>query len=132
MLQYEQYETGLLIVPDPRPYFYADVPEPLASKSCADLMPQATQSFLSCLSAPAWAGSEYAGRRVYIRCLQDAAVPSAVQTKWIKDTEVDWEIIDLDTSHSPFLSRPNELATCLEGLAEKFGKVTVLEDSLIP
>lgn len=84
-------------------------------------MPQAMKSFLSPLSAPAWAGPEYTGRRVYIRCLQDAALPPAVQTKWLTETEVDWAIIDFDTSHSPFLSRPNELAACLEGLAEKLG-----------
>lgn len=80
------------------------------------------KSFMSPISPPAWAGSEYADRRVYIRCLQDAATPLALQNKRLKDTEVDWEIIDFDTSHSPFLSRPNELATCLQGLAEKWEK----------
>lgn len=122
---YGQYETGLGTVPDPMPFFFADVPEPLASKSCADLLPQAMKSFGSPISAPAWADSEYAGGRVYIRCLQDVAAPPALQTKWLKETEVDWETIEFDTSHSPFLSRPNELATCLEGLARKLGEVKI-------
>lgn len=125
MTQCGQYETGLGVVPEPRPFFYADVAEPLASKSCADLLPHALKSFRSPSSTPAWAGAEYAGRRVYIRCLQDAAVPPALQNKWLKETEVQWEILDFDTSHSPFLSRPSELAICLQGLAETLGKVAV-------
>lgn len=89
------------------------------------MLPHALNAFESPISAPAWADSEYAGRRVYIRCLQDIVVPPVVQTKWLEDTKVDWEIIEFDTSHSPFLSRPDELATCLEGLAGNLGKETV-------
>ncbi|MCJ1471353.1 hypothetical protein MMC07_010001 [Pseudocyphellaria aurata] len=121
----EDVEAGLGTVLEPRAVFFADVPEPLASKSCADLLPHALKAFRSPISTPAWAGSEFAGRRVYLRCSQDAATPPVVQNKWLQDTEVEWEIIDFDTSHSPFLSRPSELAICLQGLAERLGMVAV-------
>lgn len=49
--------------------------------------------------------------RSYIRCLQDRAKPG-----WLSDVVVDRlgvEQLTIDTSHSPFLSRPGELAELL-------------------
>lgn len=49
--------------------------------------------------------------RSYIRCLQDRAKP-----EWLSDavaTRLGVEQLTIDTSHSPFLSRPKELAELL-------------------
>ena len=49
--------------------------------------------------------------RSFIRCLQDRAMP-----RWLADTvaqRLGVEQLTIDTSHSPFLSRPRELAELL-------------------
>lgn len=68
----------------------------------------------------AWADPGYSGRRAYIRCSQDATIPVFAQDLMVKYSGVEWVIKDFDTSHSPYLSRPAELAECLVGLAEDF------------
>ena len=44
-----------------------------------------------------------------------------MQDEMLKASGVDWIVNTLDSSHSPFLSCPAELADCLMGLADKFG-----------
>jgi hypothetical protein len=49
--------------------------------------------------------------RSFIRCLQDQSMP-----QWLADTvtrRLGVEQLTIDTSHSPFLSRPQELAELL-------------------
>ena len=53
--------------------------------------------------------------RVYIECLRDRAIPIALQRRM----QADWpcqRVLALDTDHSPFFSRPDELAALLAGL----------------
>ena len=38
----------------------------------------------------------------------------------IQNSGVEWIVEELDSSHSPFLSQPAELAVCLSRLAENF------------
>jgi pimeloyl-ACP methyl ester carboxylesterase len=50
--------------------------------------------------------------RVYIECLQDRAIPIALQRRM----QANWpcqRVLSLDTDHSPFFSRPDELAALL-------------------
>ena len=50
--------------------------------------------------------------RVYVECLQDRAITPGQQRRVQK--AFDWaEIYRLETGHSPFFSRPNELCACL-------------------
>ena len=55
----------------------------------------------------------------YVLCLRDNAIRPALQRRLI--TEIDavsaapTTVIELDTSHSPFLSRPRELAEIING-----------------
>ena len=53
--------------------------------------------------------------KVYIRTEQDAAVSPALQGAMIAATPVDEEL-SLATSHSPFLSKPIDLAAMLADL----------------
>ncbi|KAI2634437.1 Alpha/Beta hydrolase protein [Xylaria nigripes] len=72
--------------------------------------PHAIQSFLTKTSAPAWADKGFANRRAYVVPAQDCAIPSAVQTAWIERTKVEWDVIDFDSGHFPFISQPKALA----------------------
>jgi pimeloyl-ACP methyl ester carboxylesterase len=53
--------------------------------------------------------------RVYIECLRDRAIPIALQRRM----QANWpcqRVLALDTDHSPFLSRPDDLAGFLTSL----------------
>lgn len=71
---------------------------------------------------PAWADAVYAGRRVFIRCMQDRAAPLAYQDKLLMESGVEWDIRDIESSHSPFISRAGELAAIIVGMAEDLEK----------
>lgn len=56
----------------------------------------------------------HAGERLYIRCTGDNALPLFVQNMMTENSGQDWTVKDLvGGSHSPFLSRPEELAGLL-------------------
>jgi pimeloyl-ACP methyl ester carboxylesterase len=54
--------------------------------------------------------------RVYVECLRDKAMPVSLQRKMHAATPCQ-QILSLDTDHSPFFSRPDELARLLNNLA---------------
>jgi pimeloyl-ACP methyl ester carboxylesterase len=56
-------------------------------------------------------------RRAYVEALQDAAIPIAAQRAMHRAGGCD-KVVALDSDHSPFLSRPAELAEALHRLAE--------------
>ncbi|MGK3146289.1 alpha/beta fold hydrolase [Xanthomonas phaseoli] len=70
------------------------------------------------LATPVQFTAERAGRvdRVYLRTLQDQAISSAFQTEMGVATPMR-ATIDLDTGHSPFLTKPDELAEAIERAA---------------
>jgi len=51
--------------------------------------------------------------RGYIRCLQDGAVPIELQVEMTKDWP-ESDVVDMDTSHSPFFSAPQDLAAHID------------------
>ena len=54
------------------------------------------------------------GGRIYVRCTNDQALPLFAQDAMIKNSGYVWNVKDLEGSgHSPFLSRPEELAKIL-------------------
>jgi pimeloyl-ACP methyl ester carboxylesterase len=62
------------------------------------------------------AGDAAGPPRVYVVAAQDRAVPTALQRRLVTDNP-DVEAVELDADHSPFLSRPVELADALERFA---------------
>lgn len=54
--------------------------------------------------------------RVYIECLQDKAIPLALQKRMYTETPVT-QVVTMDTSHSPFFSAADELVAHLIELA---------------
>jgi pimeloyl-ACP methyl ester carboxylesterase len=54
--------------------------------------------------------------RAYVHCTQDRSIPPALQLRMIRENPC-FEVIELDTDHSPALSRTTELAEALDRLA---------------
>lgn len=57
-------------------------------------------------------------RRFYIECLQDRAVTPFIQQKMYNETICE-KVYQMDTSHSPFFSKPQELYEILAEIAAK-------------
>lgn len=92
--------------------FYHDLPPALAAWATARLCPQPVAPQETAL--PDTARAEALPRH-YIRCSQDGAIPPVFQRQMTEG----WRggrIMDLDTSHSPFLSDPARLADAIQDL----------------
>lgn len=55
-------------------------------------------------------------RRAYIHCLQDHAIPLALQRRMVRENPCD-EVFELDADHAPYLSRTAEVVELLDRLA---------------
>ncbi|WP_250004590.1 alpha/beta hydrolase [Actinoplanes sp. M2I2] len=105
------------IIADPRTSLYADVPDDAAGLAVSRLVEQRTQSFTDRVGEPAW----HTIPSTYILCEQDQALPASEQERMAVRAK---SVRRLATSHSPFLSRPAELAALLAEI------VTPASDSL--
>ena len=56
--------------------------------------------------------------RAYITCLRDRAIPPAMQRRMFKDGGCD-PVIEIDTDHSVWISRTDELVAALSALSER-------------
>lgn len=72
----------------------------------------------------AWADTAFEDRRAYIRCADDRAIPSFAQDGMMAGTGVEWDVHNFETSHSPFLSQPQQLAETIVGLAKKWSELS--------
>lgn len=109
-------ERGVItMTPDAaREYFYHDVATELADAAIAHLVPQAAQGVAGPASPPAIP----AVPAVYIQALDDRAV-SAAWSKWAAPVLTGRDPLTIGGSHSPFLSRPNELADLFEQIVSE-------------
>jgi pimeloyl-ACP methyl ester carboxylesterase len=91
-------------------YFYHDCDEPTARRAFERLGPERFgDTTVTSVSVPRFWGADLP--RSFIRCLQDRSMP-----RWLADTvthRLGVQQLTIDTSHSPFLSRPRELADLL-------------------
>ncbi|PNP52199.1 hypothetical protein THARTR1_07408 [Trichoderma harzianum] len=102
--------------------FYHDVSPELARTVMATLTSQSALSAQSKPAAIGWLDDVYDGRRAYIRCLQDGAVPLAAQDGMLAQSGVEWIIKSLEASHSPYLSMPDELTRVVAETIAEFAK----------
>ena len=72
------------------------------------------------IGPPSWNESAYDARRVYIRCIDDKALPLAAQDAFWEKTGLNWIKRDVKAGHSPFLSCPEIFAMMLIESAIKF------------
>jgi pimeloyl-ACP methyl ester carboxylesterase len=94
--------------------FYADCADEDVEFAKSKLVPQAAAPF----ATPVNTSEENFGRiqRVYISCARDKAISPALQEKMYTALPCE-RVVSLNTSHSPFLSAPEELAGHLLSLS---------------
>jgi len=85
------------------------VPPPGDSIAISQLRVQSNASLDTPSGPPAWTCSEFDGRRSYLYCLRDKAIPYTAQKAMVQASGVEWNLGTLDCAHSPFLSCPEEL-----------------------
>lgn len=118
-----QEERGVFTFATPISTLYSpDVPKPLATEAAAALRPMSIKALLDISAALVtnWADSVYTGCMAYVRCTQAAIVLPEMQDLVVKMSGGKWTIVTMDTSHSPFLSRPAEMAETIVSLAKAF------------
>ena len=90
--------------------FYADCSDDQIAFALERLTPQAIAPNETVVDLT----SRYASvPRNYIRCTQDGAIPYELQVESTKDWPAT-EVVDMETSHSPFFSAPAELAAHID------------------
>ena len=100
--------------------FFGDVDPALAEAALGLLTPDAPVGIASgatTLTASGWGSVP----RTYVTCAQDMAVRPALQRKFISDADAAFPnnpttVVALDSSHSPFLSMPEEVAAIVSQL----------------
>jgi pimeloyl-ACP methyl ester carboxylesterase len=96
-----------------REAFYGLCPPAQAAWATERLRPQPLAPFVT--PAQLGDGAE-TPPRAYVIATQDRAIPTALQRRLVAE-HPDVEAVELEADHSPFLSRPAELADALELLA---------------
>jgi hypothetical protein len=96
-----------------RRVFYSETEASIADRAFARLCPEPASN----PDSPLAISPERYGRvrRAYIECLRDAAIPILLQRRMV--TAQPCKVFTLDTDHSPFYSRPRELAAFLDAIA---------------
>jgi pimeloyl-ACP methyl ester carboxylesterase len=82
--------------------------------------PQALQTFQDKTRIPA--GSFDQIPRAYVLCTLDRSIPPPLQRRMIEENGIE-HVVEIETDHSPMVSRPEELATALDGLLTEMGLV---------
>lgn len=90
----------------PREIFYGDVDPHIADAAIARLGHQS----LAAVSQPLTHASWHKIPSTYVICEKDSAIPPTIQERMARRTH---RVERLDTSHSPFLSRPSQVAGLL-------------------
>lgn len=112
-----------MTITDPIPFFYDDVPAPLAAHASSLLLPHAVESFA--------ATTQYDGcaefRVTYVVCNNDRALSVEYQKQAVEvcrsiEDRVGGregvEVVEMQSGHSPFLSKTEETARVLLRAAE--------------
>ena len=73
-------------------------------------MPEAEAALSSPSGPPAWPDAVYNGKRAYIQTENDQTIPFVAQDAMVTYSGVEWDVKKLNTSHSPFLSHPKDVA----------------------
>ncbi|RAK95488.1 esterase/lipase family protein [Aspergillus ibericus CBS 121593] len=116
---------GLAIIEPAMDILYNDCDRALEAELNAFMQPHALRAFEMPATAPAWAESAFDGRRAYVRTLEDCCNPSSLQDAWLEKSKVEWDVVDFQTGHMPFVSQPRALAEQIVRFVEGFGRCDV-------
>ena len=98
-----QIGDGVTTPSDTREIFFADIDDDIAAAATARLSPQSLSSFTEIQTAAAWTAIP----STYVICENDKAIPVPAQEAMAARAG---RTIRIDSSHSPFLSRPDDIA----------------------
>jgi hypothetical protein len=88
-----------------------------AARAVAKRRPQAVAPFTQPVRLPEATRAKFERLpRAYVTCLQDLAIPPALQQRMYAAAGCD-PVIELDTDHWPMLSRTKEVVGILDGIA---------------
>lgn len=99
----------------PEKVFYNDCNEMQIQKALSALRPHSYQTFHSPCTYAAWKEVP----STYLYCLQDAAIPVSVQKMMVEETAKGYIMATemVDASHSPFISKPDEVTASIRRAA---------------
>ena len=104
---------GLAGLQGARDAFYNDLDDEQAAQLVKSLLPHSMGVFDSSAPPPAWAEEDYAGKIEFMRCLADQARPPFLQDMFIANSGVEWNVKAIESSHSPFVSQPQNVVNVL-------------------
>jgi pimeloyl-ACP methyl ester carboxylesterase len=126
-LPYVDWDTpskGLFLAKDPGSMLFPpDVPEERAKWALSQLRPQSMAANMGIVPPQAWQMDSFSGSFGYIKATGDVIIPIADQDNMIKGAggSDKWTTRSLKgSSHSPFLSRPVEVANAVDSLVKEF------------
>lgn len=100
-------DDDVVTVSTPREVFFADVEEDVAADAIAKLLPHSLTAQKEKVTAAAWKTIP----STYVVCELDNALPVAAQEAMAARAG---HVVRLPTSHSPFLSRPDDVVRIIE------------------
>ena len=105
-------EPPVAVMPDAasREALYGCCSEEVSAWAIAQQRPQPVAPFATPVSIPA--GVLDGVRRYYLFCKRDRAIPPALQRRMIAENSIR-DVVELDTDHTPQLSKTEELAQAL-------------------
>ena len=98
-----------------REAFYGKCTSEQAARAIEQLRPQPLAPFVTPVALD---GADMPARRAYVVATEDRAIPPALQRRFVAENP-DLDVVELDSDHSPFLSRTSELAAALERFAAR-------------
>ncbi|KAH6893378.1 Alpha/beta hydrolase fold-1 [Thelonectria olida] len=113
-------ETGQITVDKPEEVFYNGIDSGLADVAVKGLKKQAHTSFITPSGPPAWKDEVFNGRRAYIKCQKDRAIPYIAQNMVTSLSGLEWHELDLDSSHSPFLTHGDQMLKFIDERVEEW------------
>lgn len=99
---------------------FNDVDQDTAARLSAILLPHAALAFESPAPSQAWTETAYDGKRAFLRCTQDHALPTVVQDMFVQRSGVTWEVKDVDSGHEPYISHLREVCEAVIGYVGSF------------
>lgn len=99
---------------------FNDVDQETAAHLSAFLLPHATLAFESPAPSQAWGETAYDGRRAFLRCMQDHALPTFVQDMFLQRSGVTWDVKDVESGHEAHVSRLEEVCEAVIGYVTAF------------
>jgi len=99
---------------------YGDCADDVAEWAISKQRPQALAPFATPASIPE--GAIDSIPRFYVVCTHDLAIPEALQRRMLREHKCDM-VVELETDHTPHLSRTKQLAEAMQHFAERVAAV---------